>query len=331
MFLKGRELLNDRILLRSEGLRESLEYFEAATRQDPEFARAHAGLAMVYWLLTSYDATLDRDAYYQLAEANANFALEFDPDSADALSTLAAVHSTRGEIEQAAAMFEKIRVVGSNDSNIVLWEAMLRLRLGYFDELVKPLTEVYRLDPLNEHIGWALATALNFCGKPALAAEILNELGHFTYREYGLGLAAINRGDNPQARDYLRDARMRSGVLPAVYADLLVDALENPDLADEVAQKFVAAASNGEIENIVNFEALLILGSPHVFDLDIGPLNDVPKLQILTQIWNNWGVSMRSDPRFKGWVEQLGYVDFWRKHGWPDRCKPTGSGDFECI
>jgi TolB-like protein/DNA-binding winged helix-turn-helix (wHTH) protein/Flp pilus assembly protein TadD len=331
LYLKGRELFNDRIHLRTEGLRQALYYFSKAIEQDPTFARAHAGIASVYWLLTSYDDSLDKETYYELAEASAHFALAFDPVSTDALSALASVHSARGNIEQAAAVFEQIRAIGSNNSNIAHWEAMLHLRLGYFDELIEPLTEVYRLDPLNEHIGWSLSAALNFSGKPAKAADILKELQHFTYRQYVLGLTAINQGDYPQARELLRDVRMRSGVLPAIYADLLVDALEGTDLKEAVARKFISAAATGELTELVSFESLLILGSPHAFDLDIDPLSDITRIQIHAQVWNNWAVAVRRDPRFKDWVNKLGYTDFWRRHGWPDRCRPTGPDDFECI
>ncbi len=331
LYLKGRELFNDRIQLRTEGLRQALYHFSKAVEQDPTFARAHAGVASVYWLLTSYDDSLDKETYLGLAEASANLALEFDPVSTDALAALASIHSARGDIERAAALYEQIRTVGSNDTNIAHWEAMLHIRLGYFDELIKPLTEVYRLDPLNEHIGWSLAAALNFAGKPAEAAGILKGLEHFTYRQYVLGLTAINQRDYPQAREWLRDVRMRSGVLPAVYSDLLVDALEDPSQAEAIAGKFISAAGAGELTELVSFEALLLLGSPRAFDLGIDPLSDITRIQIHAQVWNNWSVAIRQDSRFKDWVEKLGYVKFWRKYGWPDRCRPTGIDDFECI
>ena len=331
LYLKGREIFNDRIHLRTEGLRQALDYYAKAVKQDPAFARAHAGLASVYWLLTSYDDSLDKEAYFELAEASANFALELDPSSTDALGALASIHAARGDIEQAAALFERIRAIGSNDSNIAHWEAMLHIRLGYFDELIIPLTEAYRLDPFNEHIGWSLAAALNFSGSPEEAAGILTGLEHFTYRQYVLGLTAINEKNYSEARSLLHDVRMRSGVLPAVYADLLVDALEDPTLAEETALKLVSAAATGDLQACVGFESLLLLGSPHAFDLDVDPLSDITRIQILAQVWNNWGMAVRQDPRFKEWVETLGYVNFWRKHGWPDRCRPTGPDDFECI
>jgi len=266
-----------------------------------------------------------------LAETSANFALELDPLSTDALGALASIHSNRGEIEKAVSVFERISVIGSNDSNIAHWKSMLHLRLGYFDELIKPLTEVYRLDPFNEHIGWSLAAALNFAGQPEKSAEILQNLQHFSYRKYVLGLTAINSADYSKARAHLAGSRMRSGLLPEKYANAIVDALEDPSLVDAAAQSIVAAVKSEELEVCVGFESLLVLGSPQAFGLRMDPANDITRIQINSQIWNNWGIEVRRDPRFKDWVEKLGYPAFWRKHGWPDRCRPTGPNDFECI
>ena len=123
---------------------------------------------------------------------------------------------------------------------------------------------------------------------------------------------------------------LTSNLLPAIYADMLIDSLENPEDAENCAGMLVNAAKQGDLDKLVSFEALLILGSPRAFDLDIDP-NRVAKKQLLSQVWNPWGVELRRDPRFKEWAEKLGYVDFWRKYGWPDRCRSTAPDDFECI
>jgi len=331
LYLQGRERLNNRIHLRAKGLHEALEYFEKAVEADPGFARAHAGIALATRLLISYDDTVDREAYLQSAETSANLALQLDPRSTDALGALALIYETRNDIINAHAMYEKIKTIGSNNSNDVFWEAMLHIRFGYFDEVIGPLTEVYELEPLNEHVGWSLATALNFAGEPASARKILKQLTGFTFRDYVLALCAINVNHFDQARELLRDARMRSGVLPATWADLIIDGLETPSRSEQVALEVLAAVERGELSRIVAFEALLILGSPRVWDLGIDPLSDIVKLQIHTQVWNNWAVAVRRDPRFKEWITALGTVEVWETHGWPDRCKPTGQGDFECI
>ncbi|MCW8925765.1 MAG: winged helix-turn-helix domain-containing protein [Xanthomonadales bacterium] len=331
LYLQGRELFNNRIELRAEGLHRSLEFFTRAATKDPGFARAHAGIALVSWVLTTYDDSLDKESYFQRAEASAGYALELDPESTDAMGALAGVYAARGEVDKAVTLFDQIREIGSNESYLAHWEAMLHLRLGYFEELIEPLTRLYRLDPLNEYIGWSLAAALNFSGRPREATDILEDLEHFNYRQYALGLCALNEGDYEGARELLRDARMRSGILPAEMADLLVDALEDPSLTVGAVGKILVAVEGGELEKLVAFEALLLLGSPAAFDLAIDPVRDVNHKQLLAQVWNNWGTALRQDWRFKAWLDKLGYETVWRKHTWPDRCKPTGADDFECI
>lgn len=331
LYLKGRDLMNDRIQLRTKGLYEALDYFNQAIEQDPKFARAHAGVASVNWLLTSYDVSLDRVVWYEKAEASAKFALEIDPDSTEALGALAAVYSERGQLVQAATLFDRIRSIDGSKSNVIFWEATLHIRLGYFEELVGSLTREYRRDPLNEHIAWALADVLIYSGKPAEAIAILEDIQHFTYRDYYLALAAVYSEEYATARELLQDVRMRSGIMPAIYADLVIDALEDPSRKAEIAQTIVTATLTGELDTLVGFESLLMIGSSRAFDLGIDPVVDIKNLQLHAQIWNNWAVEFRQDPRFKDWVRKLGYVDFWQKNGWPDRCRPTSLNNFECI
>jgi TolB-like protein/DNA-binding winged helix-turn-helix (wHTH) protein/Tfp pilus assembly protein PilF len=330
VYLKGMELLEDRISLRSEGLRESLQYFEEAIELDPQFARAYAGQAAAYWLLSSYDLSLDRETYYSKAEASAKYALELDPESIEALGVLAAINSNRGAIVESMARFEQIRSLGRSNANILHWQATLLMRLGYFERLIAELSEAYRLDPLNERTGWALASAYSFSGQPEAASAILNELEHFTYRDFHLALIAIFNGDFASARVMMKDVRMRSGVLPGPFADTLIDGLENVDQFSVSETAFVEAIETGSLDKWVGFEALLILGSARAFELDIDPLN-VKKSFVLAQVWNSWAVDLRQDTRFKVWLESMGFVEFWQQYGWPDRCQPTGPVDFECI
>jgi tetratricopeptide (TPR) repeat protein len=274
---------------------------------------------------------VEKEVLYEKAMASAQFALEINPKSIDALGALASVYSMRGDLLQAAELYDRIRAIGGGGSNIVFWEAMLHIRLGYFEELLNSLSKEYQRDPLNEHVAWVLADALIYSGKPAQAVDILTQLKYFSFRDYYLALASVYLGDYQAAREYLRDARMRSGTLSAYYADLVIDALEDPARKEEVAGRIVAATQDGELDKLVGFESLMILDSPRVFDLGIDPLTDFRNVQIFAQIWDNWAVEVRRDPRFKDWIRTIGYLEFWNKKGWPDRCRPTGIDNFECI
>ncbi len=48
-------------------------------------------------------------------------------------------------------------------------------------------------------------------------------------------------------------------------------------------------------------------------------------------LWYPYKTGLRTDPRFKDIVREIGLVDYWRKTGnWGDFCKPVGADDFEC-
>lgn len=330
VYLQGKALLNDRIATRAAGLKRALGLFQQAVGLDPKFARAYAGEAAAYWLLSSYDLSLDRDIYFSKAEASANYALELDPRSVDALGVLAAIHSLRGNVLQSMSRFEQIRTLNRTDSNIMHWQTGLLIRLGYFENQIPELAEVYRLDPLNERIGWSLALAYFFAGKPELATEILSKLEFFSYRDFHLALSAIFEGQYSRARELLQDVRMRSGTLPAKFADIVIDGLQDPDQFDESAKSLELAVKTGELDKLIGFEALLVLGSARAFDLGVDPF-EVKKVHILALVWNSWAVGLRQDVRFKEWVKKLGFVEFWHMYGWPDRCRQTGLETFECI
>ncbi len=124
---------------------------------------------------------------------------------------------------------------------------------------------------------------------------------------------------------------MRSGVLPAACTDQIIDALQDRDFYEDTVNSLLFAVENDLLDNQVVFEALLMLGSPKAFSIGLNPQEDIENNQIHAQIRNNRAFELRRDRRFKDWVSALGYVGFWQQFGWPDRCRPTGLDDFECI
>jgi len=331
LYLKGWSQVGERMARGAPALHEALESFQAAVGLDPRFVRAHVGTAAASFLLPSYDDAAERDHWLERAEASARLALDLDPTSSEAMGVLAAIVSWRGDPLRAAGLFDRAMELGSHDANVLHWHAMLATSMGYFEALLPELRDAYRLDPLNQLLGCSLAGSLVFSGQPDEALRVLEGMDRFSRRDLATAVSHLYLGNWMAAREMLRGVELRMGLLPARYADLLVDAFENPPRRAFVEQAFLDGVRAGDLPALVAFEALLVLGSPRAFDLE-APLEDTFFEHRLPEaVWHNWGVELRQDPRFKRWVRALGYDQHWRKYGWPDRCRPTGLNDFECV
>ena len=51
---------------------------------------------------------------------------------------------------------------------------------------------------------------------------------------------------------------------------------------------------------------------------------------VSVNLWSSPYASIRKTERFKAYVRADGMVDYWRKNGWPDLCRPMGANDFVC-
>jgi hypothetical protein len=40
-----------------------------------------------------------------------------------------------------------------------------------------------------------------------------------------------------------------------------------------------------------------------------------------------WSRKARRDPAFQGFARRMGMVDYWKRNGWPDLCRPLSRGD----
>jgi hypothetical protein len=47
-------------------------------------------------------------------------------------------------------------------------------------------------------------------------------------------------------------------------------------------------------------------------------------------VWRLVAQGEGNNPKVKQLMRNAGLVDYWRKHGWPDRCRAKGEDDFEC-
>ncbi len=157
-------------------LPRAVTHFQAAIREDPNFAPAHAGLALTYAILPQYTevdvATAMRDA--KLA---AQRALELDPRSAQAYAALGQIAQ---EYEWDWGAAEKHYLAAQRlDPNYATahhWRAELLQVLGRYDEAMSEIEIALSLDPLSSITQHARAFILQDQGKLEEAARAYEDI-----------------------------------------------------------------------------------------------------------------------------------------------------------
>jgi tetratricopeptide (TPR) repeat protein len=150
-YLRGRRQWSKRT---RTGLMQAIEQFEAAIDLDPEHAQAYSGLADCYAILAAW---LPPGLGYQKSRAAARRALELDPDSAEAHTSLAFTDLFADWNWTASeAGFKRALQLDPTYATGHQWYAELLTALGRFDEALGQASAAEELDALS----YAMPTTL---------------------------------------------------------------------------------------------------------------------------------------------------------------------------
>jgi len=184
LFLKGRFYW----LARGEAnVTRSIEYFKQAIARDPKFARAHAGLAMGYAVITSFVAD-PKDTIPALMAASAQRAVALDSMEADAQLAMGSVAEHELRFGEAASRYRA--AIALEPSNAPAHQALgfSLMTVGRNDDAVSEFRSAMQLDPLLKSIGTSLELGLLFsrrfpdaiaAGKQVLAIDSTFSLAFF--------------------------------------------------------------------------------------------------------------------------------------------------------
>lgn len=196
------------------GFRAALAHFRNAIQIDPDYGRAHSGIADCYIMLAMSGAETPA-VCMPSAEQAALRALEIDDRLVEAHTSLAVVRAgfhwdwSGSEIE-----FQRALESDASYATLHHWYSIYALApLGRFDEAEDEIEWAERLDPTSLTINLGHAQTLYLVGDyPAAIAQCAKVLGidGRYYRAYWwMGLAHSRLGNFEAARDALETARDR--------------------------------------------------------------------------------------------------------------------------
>jgi len=146
LYLKGRYFWNKRT---ADGFLQAAEYFQQAIRRDPNYARAYAGLADTFGLMSTWQL-VPQNEFMPKARAAALKALEIDETLAEAHTSLALIAENYDyDWQTAEKEFRRAIQLNPDYATAHQWYAEYLSWQGRFDEALAESERARQLDPLS--------------------------------------------------------------------------------------------------------------------------------------------------------------------------------------
>ncbi|MEO5618231.1 MAG: protein kinase, partial [Candidatus Eisenbacteria bacterium] len=203
-YLKGRYLLDRRT---DEGLRQGLASLDEAVRLDPSLELAHVGVADAYNLMGFMTVLPPREAYPR-AEAAARRALEINPSSAEALTSLAYLtHWHRWNFAESERLYRRSIDLNPKYAQAHLWFTNMLMSAGKFDEARAEAQVARTLDPISNIAigspGWFPYYESRFEEAARAFRDAAQWIPNFGPVHYWMGLACAHAGLDAEAMSAL--------------------------------------------------------------------------------------------------------------------------------
>ncbi|MCH8322621.1 MAG: tetratricopeptide repeat protein [Proteobacteria bacterium] len=249
----------------AEGLTKALETFEAAIKIDPNFAKAWAGLANTYLVISEY-SDFDPEISQREARRAAQKAIELNPESAEARTAYA--FTLLGNYSRAEEEFKRAISLNPKYPTAHHWYGVFLTEAERLDEGMAELQIAHELDPASLPIQNMMSINLMLQGRYEDAlAENLEILARAPdYRNALWAMFAYNAflGRAREGMPYLEQFFIGIGEDPDL-ATRFVEALENPTQREEFLKGFYEvlartdqAGRQGQFTNYI--QLVLMLG-----------------------------------------------------------------------
>jgi TolB-like protein/Tfp pilus assembly protein PilF len=324
-YLKGMSLWH---LRTADSLYRSIEEFEAAIGLDPQFAKAHAGLALNWTVIPGY-VNLDIKTAQANTLATGNKALSLDSENVEAMVALANLKSDQFKYEEAERLFKKVIDLNPSFATAHQWYGNSLGFMGKSQAGLPHLQKAWSLDPRSRIIGANLAWRLKGLDRIQESIDVLEEVRNFapdfpdallqlmhveiingnceTAREYGNELSNLLRKTVNSTPVYM-DLCQRSD--PALRASAVASILSWPPLDFSSVENRSLSYSPDLVHLLVELDepdAAMAL-----IEQNIGTTGPM-LLTALKSEKSSRSINFYCDPQFQSLFETKGFPDYGRE------------------
>jgi TolB-like protein/Flp pilus assembly protein TadD len=333
LYLRATDALNRRDY---KVMGDAIGWLNRAVALDPNFAVAHAQLAMIHaagW--TQYGASHDE------AQKQAQIALALDPKLAEAEYALAFVARQQRRFLDARMATDRSLELAPDDASAIFYDAELLIMTGYTRRGVERLDRALAIDPmLPNALHWRALQYL-FADDTDAAERTWQRAGEagLSYAAYGFAEVAKARGDYAKARALLLPAMLNNpGVTtclktPSTSLPIYIDGAFGGDAAARAKALAVVEgclAAKPDVVPLWSILGLLKFEQPEraLRTIEQGPTSD--DAGVFIYFWIPQNRAVRELPEFADFARRLGFAALWDKYGPPDACSKNAAGDYAC-
>jgi TolB-like protein/tetratricopeptide (TPR) repeat protein len=322
-------------------MRQHIQLLQQAVALDPDFAQPWWDLSQAWSSVLSGTGTPEDTADRQ-RKADAAFAeyRRLLPDSPRIHERLAEDSIEQGQMVAAAAHYQaaaeaanrfyggrppQIDIIGQGKTPIGFPDLVGRPR-----ESIALFEQAKARDPLNVVVALWLAYLYGTVGNyPAAFAEFdrsqdLGQDGRLVYLALRIALASRDRKLLLPWLDKRIEFERAQGI---GFSTRMKSLLDKPEEALAVLRPLVGRPGN---DYVTVWLAWFGDYGTAVEALRKDFQRPGFRYAALWWIWDPGLSGVRQQPGFKQLMRDMGLVDYWRKYGWSDYCKPTVGDDFEC-
>jgi serine/threonine-protein kinase len=313
-YLKGRDYFNQGRNLLEQGqgtdlLKTSVGYFEQATRIDPSYALAYAGLARAnHWLAGSGLREL-----YPRAKKAATRALEIDETLAEAHGALARVlHRFDWDFARSENEYERAIELNPSYSDAHHGYALYLSDLGRHDQAIREIELAQALDPLTLPLKTNVAFIYLYARQNDRAIEHFQRLADTQPKNlnthYGLGMAYIYNGMHAEGMEELRKLfdLSEGDALAKTYLAWAYAVSGDRDKAIKMLDE-ILNSRGGAVSKVTIAEVYTALGNKDQAFAWLEKAYQEHSGSLLSLKRNPSFDSLRSDPRFTDLLQRIGF------------------------